>query len=148
MAKRHGGEPSRWQNVQGAKRLGCEVTKGQNVLLPVWASARTSSAHSSNRTEQAMSQSCSLGLDVSVSRQTRDVTNVLVSSRSQQSVGRSRSRSRSRLRLKAKRLGLGPQRLVYEWTFNFPVSFIFIQNKHERYLLFIHSLVLYIFPFR
>jgi len=33
VAKRPGGEPSRWRNVQGAKRSGGELAKGRNVQL-------------------------------------------------------------------------------------------------------------------
>ena len=105
-------------------------------------------------TSQCQSQSCSLGLDVSVSRRTRDVffkrlglvsvsakcgkVSVSVSSRTASQTSRSR-------------LGLGPQRLVYKWAFKqiFQfLSFLYETNMSDIIFLFIHSLVLYVFPFR
>ena len=95
-------------------------------------------------------QSCSLGLDVSVSRRSRDVffkrlglvsvlakcgkVSVSVSSRTESQTSRSR-------------LGLGPQRLVYKWAFKqiFQfLSFSYETNMSDIILLFIHSLVLYV----
>jgi len=74
---------------------------------------------SSYRPMGTFQQSCSLGLDVSVSRR------IFQTSRSRQSVGR----SRSRLGLKVKRLGLGPQRLVYKWTFKQIFQFLSFSYK-------------------
>ena len=77
-------------------------------------------------------QSCSLGLDVSVSRRSRDVffkrlglvsvsakcgkVSVSVSSRTESQTSRSR-------------LGLGPQRLVYKWTFK--QIFLFLSFSYK-----------------
>jgi len=108
----------------------------------------------SRRHQHGDTQSCSLGLDVSVSRRSRDVffkrlglvsvsakcgkVSVSVSSRTESQTSRSR-------------LGLGPQRLVYKWAFKqiFQfLSFSYETNMSDIILLFIHSLVLYVFPFR
>jgi len=71
-------------------------------------------------------QSCSLGLDVSVSRRSRDVFFkclglILVSAK----CGKVSVSSRTESQTSRSRLGL--QRLVYKWTF----KHIFIQNKHD-----------------
>ena len=59
--------------------------------------------------------------------------------------------SRTESQTSRSRLGLGPQRLVYKWTFKqiFQfLSFSYETNMSDIILRFIHSLVLYVFPFR
>ena len=88
----------------------------------------------SGRSPLGLFQSCSLGLDVSVSRRSRDVffkrlglvsvsakcgrVSVSVSSRTESQTSRSR-------------LGLGPQRLVYKWTFKQIFQFLSFSYKTD-----------------
>ena len=52
VAKRLGGEPSRWRNVQGAKRPGGETSWGRNVQGANWRRGETSSYHSTYTDER------------------------------------------------------------------------------------------------
>ena len=75
-------------------------------------------------------QSCSLGLDVSVSRWSRDVFFkrlglVSVSAKCQKVSVSSQTESQT----SRSRLGLGPQRLVYKWTFKQIFQFLSFSYK-------------------